>query len=244
MGLGFGVKEAFAAGVLCVSYIKKSTLCQVLANTSPALVSHVIADAPIVRLVNSTLGAHRMPCADQLWKKGKKKKNRKMKNIKKIHKIEKRENEKSKKNLNPEGRAFFTFFTFFSQFFHSFLFTLFQGCWDTRTFHASTATPLNTRHETQPHTTGLALWSSLTLETRSHPWVPAGLPQHTGAHHDGEAVDGPTPPQTTSDSTRPLRRLRTNSNMVAEPEMMYGLASVDCRMECAWSVASSGTDEL
>ena len=40
-------------------------------------------------------------------------------------------------------------------------------------------------------TTGLALWSSLTLETRSHPWVPAGHPQYTGAHHDGKAVDGP-----------------------------------------------------
>ena len=51
------------------------------------------------------------------------------------------------------------------------------------------------------------------------------------------------PPQTTSDRTRPLRRLRTNSNMVAEPEMMYGLASVERRMECAWSVASSGPDE-
>ena len=56
-------------------------------------------------------------------------------------------------------------------------------------------------------------------------------------------------PQTTSDRTRPLRRLRTtltresevtNSNMVAEPEMMYGLASVECRTERAWSVASSG----
>ena len=41
------------------------------------------------------------------------------------------------------------------------------------------------------------------------------------------------PPQTTSDRTRPLRRLRTNPNMVAEPEMMYGLASL----------ASSAPDE-
>ena len=51
-------------------------------------------------------------------------------------------------------------------------------------------------------TTGLALWSSVTLETRSHPWVPAGHPQCTGAHHDGKAVDGPIPPQVTR---KPLR---------------------------------------
>ena len=41
-------------------------------------------------------------------------------------------------------------------------------------------------------TTGLALWSSLTLETRSHRWVPAGHPQYTGAWFAREAVDGPT----------------------------------------------------
>ena len=55
---------------------------------------------------------------------------------------------------------------------------------------------LSTR-DTRPNhtTTGLALWSSLTLETRSHPWVPAGHPQYTGAHNDGKAMDGPIPPQ-------------------------------------------------
>ena len=50
-------------------------------------------------------------------------------------------------------------------------------------------------------TTGLELWSSLTLETRSHPWVPAGHPQYTGAHHDGKAVDGPITTTTTKKST-------------------------------------------
>ena len=37
------------------------------------------------------------------------------------------------------------------------------------------------------------------LETRSHPWVPAGHPQYTGALHGGPAVDGPisTPAQNT-----------------------------------------------
>ena len=78
--------------------------------------------------------------------------------------------------------------------------------WDTNTnvlkLHDST-NDLTTR-DTRPNhtTTGLALWSSLTLETGSHPWVPAGHPQCTGAHHDGEAVDGPKPPQVTR---KPLR---------------------------------------
>ena len=48
---------------------------------------------------------------------------------------------------------------------------------------------------TSQHATGLAFWSSLTLETRSHPWVLAGHPQYTGTHHDGKAVDGPIPQQ-------------------------------------------------
>ena len=34
-----------------------------------------------------------------------------------------------------------------------------------------------------------------------------------------------------------------NLKQAAEPEMMYGLASVERRTECAWSVASSGPDE-
>ena len=64
---------------------------------------------------------------------------------------------------------------------------------------------LRTR-DTRPNhtTTRLALWSSLTLGTRSHPWVPARHPQYTGAHHDGKAVDGPKPPQRL---TNPLRTL-------------------------------------
>ena len=52
--------------------------------------------------------------------------------------------------------------------------------------------------------TGLALWSSLTLETRSHPRVLAGHPQYTGAWFAREAVDGPKPPQPIR---KPLRTL-------------------------------------
>ena len=59
-------------------------------------------------------------------------------------------------------------------------------------------------HEDVTTRTGLALWSGLTMETGSHPWVPAGHPQYTGAHHDGKAVDGPKPPQLTR---KPLRTL-------------------------------------
>ena len=68
-----------------------------------------------------------------------------------------------------------------------------------------------TRRDTRPNhtTTGLALWSSLTLETRSHPWAPAGHPQYTGAHHDGEAVDGPI-------TTTTVKNTTAHSNMVAE----------------------------
>ena len=60
--------------------------------------------------------------------------------------------------------------------------------------------------DTRPNhtTTGLALWSSLTLETRSHPRVPAGHPQYTGAWFVRKAVDGPIPPQRTR---KPLRTL-------------------------------------
>ena len=46
--------------------MKRASLCQVLTNTPPARGSHVIADAPIARLINSTLSAHQMPCANQL----------------------------------------------------------------------------------------------------------------------------------------------------------------------------------
>ena len=64
---------------------------------------------------------------------------------------------------------------------------------------------LTTRDTRSNHTTtGLALWSSLTLETRSHPWAPAGLPQYTGAWFAREAVDGPKPPQPIR---KPLRTL-------------------------------------
>ena len=80
---------------------------------------------------------------------------------------------------------------------------------------------LTTRDTRLSHTTtGLALWSGRTLETRSHPWVPAGHPQYTGAHHDGKAVDGPKPTtndkQTTAHSNnKPLissRILRVKAN--------------------------------
>ena len=75
-----------------------------------------------------------------------------------------------------------------------------------------------TTRDTRPShtTTGLALLSSLTLETRSHPWVPAGHPQYTGAHHDEKAVDGPKPPQLT-------RKTTAHSNMVGEQVWTYGL---------------------
>ena len=49
-----------------MDYLKRASLCQVLANTPPARGSHVNADAPIARLINSTLSAHQMPCANQL----------------------------------------------------------------------------------------------------------------------------------------------------------------------------------
>ena len=68
-----------------------------------------------------------------------------------------------------------------------------------------------TTRDTRPNhtTTGLALWSSLTLETRSHPWVPAGHPQYTGAWFARKAVDGPIPPQRTRNALRTLTVLDT-----------------------------------
>ena len=67
-----------------------------------------------------------------------------------------------------------------------------EECWDSLIFHVSTMT--SRKRDTRPNhtTTGLALSSSLTLETRSHPWVAAGHPQYTGAWFAKEAVDGPS----------------------------------------------------
>ena len=80
----------------------------------------------------------------------------------------------------------FFFHPLFPSFFTSFF------CWDSLIFHVSTMS--SRTRDTRPNhtTTGLALWSSLTLETRSHPWVPAGHPQYTGAWFAREAVDGPS----------------------------------------------------
>ena len=75
-----------------------------------------------------------------------------------------------------------------------------RSCGNTNThvrkLHVSTMT---SQHATRDPTTttGLALWSSPTVETRSHPWVPAGHPQNTGAWFARKAVDGPIPPQLT-----------------------------------------------
>ena len=95
-----------------------------------------------------------------------------------------------------------------------------KGCGDTNTNVRKTPRlhEDRTTRDTRPNhtTTGLALLSSLTLETRSHPWVPAGHPQYTGAHHDGKAVDGPKPPQLT-------RKTTAHSNMVGEQVWTYGL---------------------
>ena len=82
--------------------------------------------------------------------------------------------------------------------------------------HQRTETPrlhedLTTRDMRPNHTTTrLVLWSvSPWRPTRSHPCVPAGHPQYTGALHDGKAVDGPIPPQ-------PIRKPTAHCNMVAE----------------------------
>ena len=85
-----------------------------------------------------------------------------------------------------------------------------RGVWECK--HYCTKAPrlhddLTTRDTRPDHTTtGLALWSSLTLETRSHPWVPAGHPQYTGACFARKVVDGPKPPQVTRKSLRTLTR--------------------------------------
>ena len=84
--------------------------------------------------------------------------------------------------------------------------------------------------DTRPnHTTmGLALLSSLTLEIRSNLWVPAGHPQYTCAWFAREAVDGPTSPQTASDRTRALRRLRTT---LTRESGVTNTDNIGCRSE-------------
>ena len=70
---------------------------------------------------------------------------------------------------------------------------------------------LTTRDTRSNHTTtGLALWSSLTLETGSHPWVPAG---HSTVHGCLVRQGGCGWPETTTTN----KKTTAHSNMVAEP---------------------------
>ena len=98
-------------------------------------------------------------------------------------------------------------FYIFQQFFSQFLFFKFF-VWEYE--HQCPKAPrlhddFTTRGTRPNHaTTGLALWSSLTLETRSHPWVRAGHPQYMGAWFARKAVDGPIPPQRLTNALRTL----------------------------------------
>ena len=90
-----------------------------------------------------------------------------------------------------------------------------KRCWEIRVFHVSMMTST-----TRDPTTQQQGWRSDLVS----PWGPdhtrgsrQGHPQYTGAHHDGEAVDVPTPPLTTCD-TKEHCALRTKHNMVAEPD--------------------------
>ena len=96
--------------------------------------------------------------------------------------------------------VFFSFFSVFSSF------LIFLVVMQTLMYENSTTPRRPHNSDTRPNhtTTGMALLCSLTLETRSHPWVPAGHPQYTGPWFAREAVDGPKPPQPTR---KPLRTL-------------------------------------
>ena len=97
--------------------------------------------------------------------------------------------------------------------------------WYSLIFHVSTH-----EHATRDPTTQQQGWRSDLVS----PWR---LDHTRGSRQDIHSTRVPgspgrlwmarLPPQTTSDRTRPLRRLRTNSNMVAEPETKYGLAFVE-----------------
>ena len=66
-----------------------------------------------------------------------------------------------------------------------------RGMWEYKHTKAPRLHGDLTTRDTRPNhtTTVLALWSSLTLETRSHPWVLAGHPQYTGAWFARKAVE-------------------------------------------------------
>ena len=66
----------------------------------------------------------------------------------------------------------------------------------------------STRQHQHSRIQELALWSSLTLETKSHGWVSAGYPRYTGPHHDVEAAGGS--PRTQQEHTQLL--ITTNSS--------------------------------
>ena len=75
-----------------------------------------------------------------------------------------------------------------------------EGCGNTNT----TVRKLHDSKKTSQHAT-----RDPTLETRSHPWVPAGHPQYTGTHQDGKAVGWPN-------TTTTYKKTTAHSNMVAE----------------------------
>ena len=75
--------------LLFLSKKKNATLCPVLANTPPAFVSHVIADAPI---------------KEKKEKKGKEKRKKKKKRVKQQEKEQKKENRENKRKERKENQ--------------------------------------------------------------------------------------------------------------------------------------------
>ena len=121
---GSRVKEAFAARVLCVNYMKKGKLESSLGqHPPPALVSHVIADAPIARLIHSTLSVHQITlCEPASEKRKEKKKNKKREKNKRRKKNVKKGEKRRKKETVQFGKDF-------ARTFHGLRLVRFSGVW-------------------------------------------------------------------------------------------------------------------